>query len=230
MAEDREKKSQDEVKEKTKAPAEKAGDKEEKKAVAKEAKKGAAEKRVPPKKEEPPQEPQVDVDSLPLVARVKGAKGDLIEDVKYFRGEITFVVKKEGILELCHFLKDDPECAFDFLTEVIGVHYPKREDKPLEVVYHLYSTSKKHRVRLKVLLAEDEEVESVFPVWRSATWYEREAYDMVGIRFANHPDLKRILLPDDWEGHPLRKDYPLQGPPGYREAWIKAHCASTNKL
>lgn len=226
MAEEKEKKvSQEKEERETKAPASSAEG--EKKAKAKGE---AGDKKAPPKKEEPPQEPQVDVDSLPLVARVKGEKGELIEDVKYFRGEITFTVKREGILDLCRFLKEDPQCAFDFLTEVIGVHYPKREDRPLEVVYHLYSTTKKHRVRLKVLLAEGEEVESVFPVWRSATWYEREVYDMVGIRFANHPDLKRILLPDDWEGHPLRKDYPLQGPPGYREAWIKAHCANTNKL
>ncbi len=224
MAEEKEKKvTRKEEKEEAEATARGAGEKAA-------PKKEAAEKKAAPKKEEAPQEPQIDVDSLPLVARVKGAKGGLIEDVKYFRGEITFVVKREGILEVCEFLKGDPECQFDFLTEVIGVHYPKREEKPLEVVYHLYSTTKKHRVRLKVLLAEDEEVESVFPVWRSATWYEREAYDMVGIRFANHPDLKRILLPDDWKGHPLRKDYPLQGPPGYREAWIKAHCANTNKL
>ncbi len=193
------------------------------------AAKEASEKRVAAPKEPPPEEPQVDVDSLPLVKRVKSAKGGLIEDVKYFRGEITFLVKKDGIVDLCHFLKDDTETQFNFLTEVIGTHYPERE-KPFEVVYHLYSTTKKHRVRLKVQLAEDEEVESVFPVWRSATWYEREVYDMVGVRFTNHPDLRRILLPDDWEGHPLRKDYPLQGPPGYREAWLKAHCASTNKL
>ncbi|RLD96180.1 MAG: NADH-quinone oxidoreductase subunit C [Aquificota bacterium] len=202
--------------------------KEERKPKAPAAEEAAKKKAAAPK-DEAPQEPQVDVDTLPLVKRVKEVKGEFIEDVKYFRGEITFLVKKEGIVDLCHFLKDDSETQFDFLTEVIGTHYPERE-KPFEVVYHLYSTSKKHRVRLKVQLAEDEEVESVFPVWRSATWYEREVYDMLGIRFANHPDLKRILLPDDWEGHPLRKDYPLQGPPGYREAWIKAHCASTNKL
>ena len=180
-------------------------------------------------KEETPQKPQVDVDTLPLVKRIKEAKGELVEDINYFRGEISLLVKKEGLLDLCRFLKDDDDTRFDFLTEVIGVHYPKRE-RPFEVVYHLYSTSKKHRVRLKVQLAEGEEVESVYPVWRSANWYEREAYDLVGIRFANHPDLKRILLPDDWKGHPLRKDYPLQGPPGYREAWLRSHCASTNKL
>jgi NADH-quinone oxidoreductase subunit C len=175
------------------------------------------------------QEPQVDVDTLPLVKRVKEFKDDLLEEVKYSSGEITFLVKREGLLDLCRFLKEDPETEFDFLTEVIGVHYPDR-DRPLEVVYHLYSTSKRHRVRLKVQLAEGEEVESVFPVWRSANWYEREVYDMVGIHFANHPDLKRILLPDDWEGHPLRRDYPLEGPAGYRESWLKAHCTNTNKL
>jgi len=199
---------------------------EEKKEAVKGEEQGAPKKEA---KEEAPQEPQVDVDTLPLVKRVKEARGDLIEDVKYFRDEITLVVEKEGILDLCRFLRDDEETRFDFLTEVIGVHYPKRE-KPFEVVYHLYSIPNKNRVRLKVQLAEDEEVESVYPVWRSASWYERETYDLVGIRFANHPDLKRILLPDDWEGHPLRKDYPLQGPPGYREAWLRSHCASTNKL
>ncbi len=191
-------------------------------------KKGKEASKETPKREVP-QEPQVDVETLPLVRRVKEAKGEFIDDVSYFRGEITFLVKREHILDVCRFLRDDSETSFDFLTEVIGVHYPQR-DKPFEVVYHLYSTSKRHRVRLKVRLAEGEEVESVYPVWRSASWYEREAYDMVGIRFANHPGLKRILLPEDWEGHPLRKDYPLQGPEGYREEWLRSHCASTNKL
>lgn len=183
------------------------------------------EKEAVPEKEEP----QIDIDGLPLVKRVKEKFEQYIEGVNYFRDELTFVIKREGIVDVARFLKEEQETLFNYLTEIIGVHYPKRE-KPFEVVYHLYSTSKKQRVRLKVQLAEEEEVDSVYPVWSSAAWYEREAYDMVGIRFANHPNLRRILLPDDWEGHPLRKDYPLGGPPGYREAWLKGHCASTNKL
>ena len=109
------------------------------------------------------------------------------------------------------------------------MHYPKRE-KPFEVVYHLYSVPFAKRVRLKVWLSEDEEVESVYSVWPAANWYEREVYDMFGIKFANHPDLRRILLPEDWEGYPLRKDYPLEGPPGYREKWLKEHLPYYNKL
>ncbi len=176
------------------------------------------------------EEPKVDVDSLPLVKAIKKEHAEAIEDIKFANNELTITVKKDQILPLCRWLKNDPETAFDYLSEVIGVHYPKNEEKPLQVVYHLFSTSKKHRLRLKVNLAENEEVESVYPVWRSANWYEREAYDMVGIRFANHPDLRRILLPDDWEGHPLRKEYPLQGPEGYREKWLSRHCTKTNAL
>ena len=176
------------------------------------------------------EEPKVDVDSLPLVKAVKKEHAEAIEDIKFANNELTITVKKDHILSLCRWLKSDSETAFDFLSEVIGVHYPKNEEKPLQVVYHLFSTSKQHRIRLKVNLAEDEEVESVYPVWRSANWYEREAYDMVGIKFANHPDLRRILLPDDWEGYPLRKEYPLQGPEGYREKWLRRHCSSTNAL
>jgi NADH-quinone oxidoreductase subunit C len=176
------------------------------------------------------EEPKVDVDSLPLVKAIKKEHAEAIEDIKFANKELTITVKKEHLLPLCRWLKSDPETAFDFLSEVIGVHYPKNEEKPLQVVYHLFSTQKNHRLRLKVNLGEGEEVESVYPVWRSANWYEREAYDMVGIRFANHPDLRRILLPDDWEGHPLRKEYPLQGPEGYREKWLRRHCRNTNAL
>ncbi len=176
------------------------------------------------------EKPKVDVDSLPLVKAIKRGHADAVEEAIFANGELTAIVKKEHLLPLCRFLKNDPDTQFDFLSEVIGVHYPENEDKPLQVVYHLFSTTKKHRIRLKVNLAEDEEVESVYPVWRSANWYEREAYDMVGIRFANHPDLRRILLPDDWEGHPLRKEYPLQGPEGYREKWLRRHCKNTNAL
>jgi len=183
------------------------------------------EKEVPKKEEK--EEPEINIDELFLVKKLKEKFDQYIEDIKYFREELTFIVKKEAIVEICRFLKEDKDTKFDYLTEIIGVHYPKRE-KPFEVVYHLYSTSNKERVRLKVQIAEDEEVESLYCVWKSASWYEREAYDMLGIKFSNHPDLRRILLPDDWEGHPLRKDYPLQGPPGYREMWIKTHCANTH--
>lgn len=122
--------------------------------------------------------------------------------------ELTLVISPERILEVCRFLKSEPEFSFDYLADLTGVHYPARE-APLEVVYHLFSIRHRRRLRLKVHIQE--EVESVTAVWRTANWHEREAYDLVGIRFRNHPDLRRILLPEEWEGHPLRKDYPVQG-------------------
>ncbi len=181
--------------------------------------------------EEKPEEKEekVDFDQFIEVRKIKEEFPEAIEDLNYFRDELTIRVKKEFIVDICKLLRDDPETKYNFLTEVIGVHYPDRE-KPFEVVYHLYSVPFSKRVRLKVWLSEDEEVESVCCVWEAANWYEREAYDMFGIRFANHPDLRRILLPEDWEGFPLRKDYPLEGPPGYREKWLKEHLPKYNKL
>ncbi|MGB9668002.1 MAG: NADH-quinone oxidoreductase subunit C [Thermosulfidibacteraceae bacterium] len=171
----------------------------------------------------------IDFSKFVEVRKIKEKYPEAIVDLKYFRDELTIVLKKEYLLNVCFLLRDDPETKYNFLTEVIGVHYPNRE-KPFEVVYHLYSVEYARRVRLKVMLGEDEEVESVYPVWPSANWYERECFDMFGIRFTNHPDLRRILLPEDWEGYPLRKDYPLEGPPGYREKWLKEHLSLYNKL
>ena len=190
----------------------------------------AEEKKAPEKRAEEKEEKQeVNFDQFVEVRKIKEKFPDAIEDLAYFRDELTIRVKKDLIVDICKLLRDDPDTQYNFLTEVIGVHYPKRE-KPFEVVYHLYSVPFAKRVRLKVWLSEDEEVESVYSVWPAANWYEREVYDMFGIRFANHPDLRRILLPEDWEGHPLRKDYPLEGPPGYREKWLREHLPYYNKL
>lgn len=120
----------------------------------------------------------------------------------------TLRIAREEIVEVCRFLRDDPEAQFDFLTDLTGRHIPDAE-KPFQVIYHLYSFPRNVRLRLKVDLAEDEAVPSVVKVWSGANWMEREVYDLVGIRFENHPDLRRLLLPQDWEGHPLRKEYPL---------------------
>ena len=104
-----------------------------------------------------------------------------------------------------------PAGSYCFLTDETAVDYPKRE-KRFEVVYHLYSFKQNDRLRLKVLSGEGEKVPSVVNVWVAANWLEREVFDLFGITFENHPDLRRILMTDDWIGHPLRKDYPLQGP------------------
>ncbi len=202
---------------------------EEKKVDKKAAAKAAAAKAAAAKAAKEEERPKVDFDKFPEVRKIKASFPDAIEEMDYFREELSLRIKKERIVEVCKLLRDDPELAYDYLEDIAGVHYPKRE-KSFEVVYHIYSVSHRKRIRLKVSLGENEEVESVSCVWPSANWFEREAYDMVGIRFANHPDLRRILLPEDWEGHPLRKDYPLEGPPGYREKWLREHLPYYNKL
>ncbi|HHL40542.1 MAG TPA: NADH-quinone oxidoreductase subunit C [Deltaproteobacteria bacterium] len=126
------------------------------------------------------------------------------------RGEVTHVVGKEGLIELCRFLRSDVELRMNFLSDVLGVDHRPRKPR-FDVVYHLYSIPRKLRLRLKVRVDEGESVPSVTCLWKGADWAERETYDMFGIRFDGHPDLKRIYLPHDWEGYPLRKDYPLRG-------------------
>jgi NADH-quinone oxidoreductase subunit C len=133
---------------------------------------------------------------------------DSILDIIEFRGELIIIIKKEALLGICDFLKTDPDLQYDFLSDVCGVDYPEKE-KRFEVVYNLYSIPNRWRVRLKINVGEDESVPSVTSIWSSANWHEREVFDMFGVKFDNHPDLKRILMPDDWVGHPLRKDFPL---------------------
>lgn len=134
-----------------------------------------------------------------------------VVDISEFRGQVSVTVKRERILDICHFLKTSPEINMDYLSDLCGVDYPKRRFR-FEVVYNLYSLRHRHRIRIKALLpAAAPTIESVVYIWKGADWHEREAYDMFGITFNNHPDLRRILMPVEWEGHPLRKDYPLRG-------------------
>jgi NADH-quinone oxidoreductase subunit C len=132
-----------------------------------------------------------------------------IRNGKWDRGEVTLEVAPERIVEVCRFLKQERQ--FVRLSDVTAVDWYPQEPR-FEVVYHLHSLERNERLRLKCRLPDrDPEVDSVTVVWRSANWYEREVYDLFGIRFRNHPDLRRILMPEDWEGHPLRKDYPVHG-------------------
>jgi NADH-quinone oxidoreductase subunit C len=127
-------------------------------------------------------------------------------------GETTFSVPREQIAAACQILKSAPGLEFNFLSDLCGFDRGPEEEPRFEVNYHLFSTTKHHRVRLKVLLNEDDpHVPTVTGVWRTANWHERETYDLLGIIFDGHPDLRRILLPDDWQGHALRKDFPLRG-------------------
>jgi NADH-quinone oxidoreductase subunit C len=140
--------------------------------------------------------------------KLKQRFSDSILDIIEFRGEFTFIITKETLLEICEFLKNDSELQYNFLSDVCGVDYPERE-KRFEIVYNLYSIPNKWRVRLKIFVGENEPVPSITSIWEGANWPEREIFDMFGIEFENHPDLTRILMPDDWVGHPLRKDFPL---------------------
>lgn len=125
------------------------------------------------------------------------------------RGELTLEIVPERIAAVCGFLKRELE--FARLSTVTAVDRLPEEPR-FEVVYHLHSPARNQRLRLKCRLAgETPEIDSVTCVWRGADWYEREVFDLFGIRFRNHPDLRRIMLPDEWEGHPLRKDYPVTG-------------------
>lgn len=154
---------------------------------------------------------QVTTPSPPVAALQREHPEWIVEVITAF-GETTIITAREYIVAACSFLKTTPELEFNFLADLCGVDRGPEEEPRFEVNYHLFSTAKHHRLRLKVLLAEDDaRVPTVTGVWRTANWHERETYDLFGVIFDGHPDLRRILLPDDWEGHALRKDFPLRG-------------------
>jgi NADH-quinone oxidoreductase subunit C len=140
------------------------------------------------------------------VDRLREAFGSAVLETHDFRGDETVVLKKNYLREVCHFIC--AQLGFNMLMDICVVDYPDREER-FEVVYHLYSMDKKKRIRLKVRAAEDTATApSVHDIWPAANWFEREAFDMFGIRFDSHPNLKRLLTFEGFEGHPLRKDYP----------------------
>jgi len=136
---------------------------------------------------------------------------DKIIETHSYRGDDTAVVKKEAILEVMRFLKEDPRLRYNFLMDLAGVDYlTYRKEPRFEVVYHLYALEYNRRVRIKAPVdEEDPTIDSLTPLWEAANWYEREVWDMFGIRFNNHPNLKRLLMYEEFVGHPLRKDYPI---------------------
>ena len=138
----------------------------------------------------------------------------LIEGVVIHRGEITFHVHRDNLLAVARLLRDDPTLRFEFLSGVNGVNYPGDVDREMHAVYHLGSMTFNRRIRVEVAVPDaDPHLPSVVAIYPAADWHEREAYDMFGIVFDAHPALTRILMPDDWPGHPQRKDYPLGGIP-----------------
>lgn len=153
--------------------------------------------------------PSDDLRSHPDVAALIAANPAFLADAKFDRGELTLIVPSEHIVPAAQLLKTQQE--YVRLSTVTGVDWYPAEPR-FEVVYHLHSISRNLRLRVKCKLPGDApEIDSLTGVWRSANWYERETFDLFGIRFRNHPDLTRIMMPEDWEGHPLRKDYPVTG-------------------
>jgi NADH-quinone oxidoreductase subunit C len=146
------------------------------------------------------------------VALLEDKFAEEVVEVVEFLGDTTIVVKPERIVEICTALRDNHDTAFRYLSMIAGMDYLPASPR-FGVVYNLYCHKHHNRITLKTLLADDRApmIDSVSMVWSSAIWHEREIYDMMGIRFNGHPDLRRLLMPGDWVGHPQRKDYPLRG-------------------
>ena len=145
------------------------------------------------------------------LARLLAWDPGAIESAKYDRGELTIILQRTAIREACAILRDDPQLQFNFLCDITCVDWYPNEPR-FDVVYELLAIPRRERLRLKVKLAgDDPSLESITSVWPSANFFEREVYDLFGIRFSGHPNLRRIMMPEDWEGHPLRKDYPVEG-------------------
>jgi NADH-quinone oxidoreductase subunit C len=144
------------------------------------------------------------------VESLRKADPSWVVDVKDALGEVTVTVPRESVVDVCIHLKENE--SFDMLADLCGSDRGPEEDPRFEVNYHLFSTIHHNRIRIKTLLSEDDaKVKTVTTIWKTANWHERETYDLVGVVFEGHPDLRRILLPSDFDGHALRKDYPLRG-------------------
>lgn len=170
------------------------------------------------KKDEGPK--PTDAGNHPLVKTLKSQFDGAIAEAVEFLGQLSIRVDRASIVQVCKALRDDAETPFNYLSDVTCIHFPDQKEAPFDIVYNLYSIPANERVRLKVATSDHDGVESVTSVWPAANWLEREVYDLFGIQFKNHPDLRRILLPADWEGHPLRKDVSLEF---VENEWTKKH-------
>src|SRR5690606_28176832 len=143
---------------------------------------------------------------------VQVAMPDSLLEVKLFRGETTLIIKPDDIAKVAQYLRDTPGLVYNFLSDISAVDYYPDYNRPerFGVAYHIYSMLYNRRLRLKVFVPEEApEVPTVTSVWPGANWLEREIFDMMGINFSGHPDMRRLLMPQDWDGHPHRRDYPL---------------------
>ena len=179
----------------------------------------AAAPKPKPKPKAPPEAPKGPVDPPPpgdlerpaFLTALEAALPDRIQGLAYWVGDWTVLITPDALLEVAAFLKDSDDGSFDYCSDLTATDWPPRE-KRFDVVYCLYSTRLRQRVRIKVQAGDGESVPSVTGLWSAANWLEREVWDMFGVDFTGHPDLRRILMPDGWQGHPQRKDYPLEGP------------------
>jgi NADH-quinone oxidoreductase subunit C len=156
-----------------------------------------------------------------IVTALRGRFPDAVEEVTNFRGQLVIRIRVEEIAAVCRYLRDAPEWRFAMLSDLCGVDMIRLREFPrFDVVYQLYSIEHNRRLRLKTGVDEFGSVASVTPLWPGANWPERETYDMFGIVFDGHPDLRRILLPEDWHEFPLRKDVPQEGDRHQADRWL----------
>ena len=148
------------------------------------------------------------VDGAQAIENIRNQFPDAIVATGSYRDQSWAELSVDRLLEVCAWLRDDPSTSFDFLVDITAVHWPD-DPQPMELVYHLYSYAGDDRLRLKVRTADKGPVPSLSGIWNSALWNERETYDMFGVDFTGHPDLRRILMPDDYTDFPLRKEFPL---------------------
>ncbi|CAN5636997.1 hypothetical protein BH23ACI1_BH23ACI1_21590 [soil metagenome] len=158
---------------------------------------------------DPPPPPELPLPAF--ISTLQAALPGAVIQVTYWVGDWSVVVAASRLLEVMEHLRDAPGARFDFCSDLTATDWPPRAER-FDVIYCLYSISLGQRVRVKVRLADGASIPSVSGVWPAANWFEREVFDLFGITFDGHPDLRRILMPDDWQGHPQRKDYPLEGP------------------
>lgn len=169
--------------------------------------------KAPPKSPKGPTDlpPPDDVERPGCLTALQNGVPGAVTQVTYWVGDWSVIVPADRLLEVARFLRDDAATEFDYCSDITATDWPPREQR-FDVIYCLYSTRYRHRLRVKVRAAEGEPVPSVTELWAGANWLEREVYDQFGVNIVNHPDLRRILMPDEWQGHPQRKDYPLEGP------------------
>jgi NADH-quinone oxidoreductase subunit C len=173
---------------------------------------------APPKPPAPPKAPvKPDPWTSPFLEALQRKFPGAISEAVIFRNQPSMTVAKDSLIKVCEFLKSDEGGAYTYLADETAVDYPKRE-KRFEIIYEIYSFKVNDRLRLKLTAAEGEKVPSVVAVWPAANWLEREVFDMFGVAYEGHPDLRRILLPDGWVGYPLRKDYDILR---QDQAWVK---------